>query len=110
MTYLFLCIAIGLITAVTRIKDTPDSLEYAFVGGVNAAILLVTWVLESNLFIKKELSKLVIYENIELIRSNRHEELVNDLRQRTGMNIHRYAIQKINFLKDSVLIKVYYYE
>jgi hypothetical protein len=110
MTYLFLCIAIGLITAVTKIKDTPDAMEYVFLGGVNGSILLITWLLESNLFIKKELSKLVIYENIELIKANRHQDLLNDLRLRTGINVHRYSVQKINFLKDSVLIKVYYYE
>ena len=110
MTYLFLCIAIGLITAVTKIKDTPDAMEYVFLGGVNGAILLITWLLESNRFIKKELSKLVIYENIELIKANRHQDLINDLRLRTGINVHRYSVQKINFLKDSVLIKVYYYE
>jgi hypothetical protein len=110
MTYLFLCIAIGLITAVTKIKDTPDAMEYIFLGGVNCSILLITWLLESNRFIKKELSKMIIYENIELIKSNRHQDLLTDLRNRTGINVHRYSVQKINFLKDSVLIKVYYYE
>jgi hypothetical protein len=110
MTYLFLCIAIGLITAVTKIKDTPDVMEYVFLGGVNGAILLITWMLESNRFIKKELSKMIIYENIELIKANRHQDLLNDLRLRTGINVHRYSVQKINFLKDSVLIKIYYYE
>jgi hypothetical protein len=110
MTYLFLSIAIGLVTAVTKIKDTPDSMEYLFVTGVNVAVLLITWVLESNRFIKKEISKLIIYENIELIRANRQNDLLNDIKLRTGMNVHRISIQRINFLKDSALIKIYYYE
>jgi hypothetical protein len=110
MTYLFLCIAIGLVTAVTKIKDTPDSQEYLFLGGLNAAILLITYVLESNNIIKKETTKLIMYENIELIQSHRREELLADLKSRTGLNVHRISIQRINFLKDSALIKVYYYE
>jgi hypothetical protein len=110
MTYLFLCIAIGLVTAVTKIKDTPPSLEYVFLVGMNAAVLLLTWILESSLFGKKEMSRLIVYENIELIQSARREDLLQDIRTRTGINVHRVAIQRINFLKDSALIKVYYYE
>jgi hypothetical protein len=110
MTYLFLCIAIGLVTAVTRIKNTPVEQEYLFLIGLCAAILLITWILESNLFGKKELSRLIVYENIELIQSARREDLLNDIRQRTGINVHRVAIYRINFLKDSALIKIYYYE
>src|SRR6476469_6944564 len=32
MTYLFLCIAIGLLTAVTKIKKTPNDQEYLFLA------------------------------------------------------------------------------
>jgi hypothetical protein len=110
MTYLFLSIAIGLVTAVTKIKDTPDALEYLFLIGVNAAILLITWILESNKFIRKEMSKLIIYENIELIQANRQAELLADIKTRTGINVHRISVQRINFLKDSALIKIYYYD
>jgi hypothetical protein len=110
MTYLFLCIAIGLVTAVTKIKDTPDAQEYMFLVGLNAAILLITYILESNHFVKKEMSKMIIYENIEFIQANRQAELLADIKQRTGINAHRISIQRINFLKDSALIKIYYYE
>jgi hypothetical protein len=110
MTYLFLCIAIGLVTAVTKIKDSPDNFEYVFLAGLMAGILLITYLLESNVFGKKESSRLIVYENIELIRSNRHEELLNDIRTRTGINVHRVSVQRINFLKDSAQIKIYYYE
>jgi len=110
MTYLFLCIAIGLVTAVTKIKDTPDTFEYLFLIGLNAAILLITYVLENNHFMKKEASKLIVYENIELIQANKQQELLADIKTRTGINAHRFSIQRINFLKDSALIKVYYYE
>ncbi|MBI2722047.1 MAG: DUF4956 domain-containing protein [Bacteroidetes bacterium] len=110
MTYLFLCIAIGLVTAVTKIKDTSDMHEFMFIAGLNAAILLITYLLESKNIIKKESNKLIIYENIELIQSHRREELMADIRTRTGLNTHRISIQRINFLKDSALIKIYYYE
>ncbi len=110
MTYLFLCIAIGLVTAVTKIKNTPDSQEYIFIAVLMAAILVITWLLESNIFGHKESSRLIVYENIELIQAPRKEELMADIRNRTGINVHRVAIQRINFLKDSAVIKIYFYE
>lgn len=110
MTYLFLCIAIGLLTAVTKIKGTPDHYEYIFLIGLNLVVLLVTWFLETSRFIKKEMSKLITYENIELIQQDRKQELLADLKARTGINVHRYSVQRINFLKDAAIIKIYYYE
>jgi hypothetical protein len=53
---------------------------------------------------------MIIYENIEFIQANRQAELLADIKQRTGINAHRISIQRINFLKDSALIKIYYYE
>ena len=110
MTYLFLVIAIGLICAVTKIKGAGDPIEYVFLIGINIVILLITWLLESSFLMKKEMVKTILYENIELIRSGREADLLADLRLRTGFNVHRYSVQKIDFLKDAAQIKLYYYE
>jgi hypothetical protein len=110
MTYLFLAIAIGLVSAVTKIKGAPDLHEYLFLIGINAMILIVTYLLESRIFVKKETIKTIVYENIALIQSNKQEELLSDIRLRTGLNVHRVSVQKINFLKDSAELKVFYYE
>src|ERR1700757_2960488 len=50
MTYLFLTIAIGLVSAVTKIKGAPDSYEYLFLIGINLTILIITYILESKIF------------------------------------------------------------
>lgn len=102
LTYLFLVIAVGLITAVAR--GGWDELTL-----INLIILLVTWVLEANVFMKKELGKIVMYENIEMIKPENQEQLLEDLRKRTGLNIHRYSIIKIDFLRDMATMRVYYY-
>lgn len=110
MTYLFLVIAIGLVSAVTKVKDTADSIEYMFLIAINAAVLLITYLLESNIFMKRESVKTILYENIELIKQGKSDELMSDLKIRTGLNIHRYSIQKIDFLRDAAQLKIYYYE
>ena len=110
MSYLFLVIAIGLIAAVTKIKDTSDGYEYLFLGLINLVIIGVAFIFETNLFFKKEAVQIVNYENIELIKKERHAELIEDIKQRTGLNVHRISIGKIDFLKDAAQIKIYYYE
>lgn len=110
MTYLFLNIAIGLICAVTKIKGADDVYEYAFLFGLNLLLFIIIYLLESNVFIKRESVKLVNYEKIENIKAENQQLLIDDLKARTGINIHRIVVQKIDFLKDSAQIKIYYYE
>lgn len=109
MTYLFLSIAIGLVCAVTKIKDASDTYEYFFLGIICSITLIITWLLESSVLMKKEMVKVVIYENIELIQANREAELLLDLSTRTGLKVHRVSIQRIDFLRDAAQIKIYYY-
>lgn len=103
MTYLFIVISVGLISAI--IKGSWDEL-----GLVNGMILLVVWLLEGNLLIKRELTKTIQYDRIELITPERHEELLEDLRVRTGLAVHRVEVQEMDFLKDSALIMIFYYQ
>lgn len=110
MTYLFLVIAIGLVSAVTKVKDTADHIECLFVIGINVTVLIITYLLESNIFMKKEVVKTILYENIEMIRAGKETELLEDLKLRTGFNVHRYSIHKVDFLKDAAQIKIYFYE
>ncbi len=110
MTYLFLVIAIGLISAVTKVKDASEGFEVVFLALINGVIVLLAFLLESKLFIKKEVVKIINYENIELINEERHPELIEDIKKRTGINVHRISVQKIDFLKDAAQIKIYYFE
>ena len=103
MTYLFLVIAMGLISAVT--KGNWDEIIL-----INSIILLSTWVLESRIFMKKETSRIVMYEKIELIRPENRAELIADLEKRLGVKINQIAIGKIDFLRDAAEIHVFYYE
>jgi hypothetical protein len=103
MTYLFLAIAMGLITAVS--KGSWDELSM-----LNLIILAFTYLLESSVLLKKEASKDIQYENIEMIKPEFQKELIADLENRTGIKINRIAISKIDFLKDTAVIRIYYYE
>jgi len=103
MTYLFIVIAIGLICAVSKAT-------YFELGVINLILIGFTYALDGNWLVRNEMIKTVQYENIDLIRPENYQLLLEDLRKRTGLNIHRASINKIDFLKDIAVIKVYYYE
>jgi hypothetical protein len=102
LTYLFIFIAMGVISAI--------QLEYYQLVVIHAVILAGTFLLDGRVIIKNEQMRSIRYENIELIKPANHEALLEDLRNRTGLKIHRFVIGRINFLTDSATIKVYYYD
>lgn len=101
MTYLFLSITIGLISSINQ----GTAVEILL---INAVILLVAFLIEGGVLIKQEFIKTIEYENIELIKPERNAELIADLKIRTGLDIHKVYIKRIDFLKDTALIKVHY--
>ena len=103
MTYLFIVIAMGLICAVSKAT-------YFELGLINAILIGFTYALDGNWLVRNELVKNVQYENIEMIKPENYDALIQDLKNRTGLNIHRATVTRIDFLKDVAVIKVYYYE
>ena len=62
------------------------------------------------MLVKHESRKRITYENIELIKPQHREEMHQDLENRTGIKISRFEVGKINFLRDSAEVKIFFYE
>ncbi|CAG0971088.1 hypothetical protein FLAV_01242 [Flavobacteriales bacterium] len=105
MTYLFMVIAVAVLNSLTNKKISIA--EIVFTNGI---ILLVTYLLEKVFLIKHESRKTVLYERIELITPEKRVELIEDLKARTGLEIHRVEIGKIDFLRDTASIRIFYFE
>ncbi|WP_372773799.1 DUF4956 domain-containing protein [Mangrovibacterium sp.] len=103
MTYLFIVIGISVINALANKK-----VSYAELVFTNSVIIFGLWILEKRLQLKQEGSIQLIYERIENINEKNKDKLLEDLKLRTGINIKRYEIQKIDFLKDVAYIVLYF--
>lgn len=103
VTYLFLTIALGLITAIS--KGSWDDLSI-----MSGILLVIIALLEGNWLMKKEQTRIVTYDKIGLITPEKREELIADLKTRTGLNIHRVEVQEYDFLKDAAQVMIFYYE
>jgi len=58
--------------------------------------------------LKTDASKLIQYDRIELIKPERRQELIEDLTKRTGLKVLNVEIGAIDFLRDMVMLRVYY--
>jgi hypothetical protein len=103
MTYLFLIIGISVINA---LANTASISEIVF---TNLVLIIITYGLEKKWLLKHESSKSIIYEKINLILPEHHQELIEDLQRRTGIaKISRAEIGEVDFLKDVCRIIIFF--
>lgn len=105
MTYLFLIIGVSVINALANKK-----VSYAELIFTNLALIGVTYALEKLMLLKHESRKVINYEKIELIKPENSLKLKQDLEDRTGLKINRVEVGKIDFLRDTARVNIYYYE
>ena len=105
MTYLFLVIGISVVNALANKKISYAELVFA-----NLLIVFVTFGMERLWLLKHETRKNIIYEKIELVKPENKEILLADLKERTGIDIIRFEIRRIDFLRDIANIRIFYYE
>ena len=103
MTYLFIIIAVSVINGIGA------DVTFLELVAANVLIILLIWLLESRgVFVRRTSVKLIIYDRVDLILPERRDELVEDLRKRTGLDIRDIEIGQVDFLKDTAWIKVTY--
>jgi len=102
MTYLFMLIGISVINGLAM------SVSYAELFVTNLIFILMTWFVEYNKIIKHTAYKVILYEKIQLVVPAREQELIEDLKKRTGLDINKVEVGNIDFLRDVAYIKVYY--
>mgnify|MGYP001000657611 CR=1 FL=1 len=102
MTYLFVIIAISAVNGLSM------DVDYTTLLSANLLFVLIIWMLESNKILRHTSNKIILYEKIALITPDKREELLTDLKKRTGLDIIRIEVGHIDFLRDVAYVKVYY--
>ncbi|MFC0875845.1 DUF4956 domain-containing protein [Saccharicrinis sp. FJH2] len=105
MTYLFLVIGISVINALANKK-----ISYAELLLTNIILVITAYFLERMMLLRHESTKSIVYEKIELIKPETRSELKRDLEERTGLKINRVEVGKIDFLRDTARVDIYYFE
>lgn len=101
MTYLFLVITVSLLSAVGK----SSSIELMLINGL---ICVCTSLAESRMLTPRLAEQIIRYEKIENIRPQNRNNLLDDLCLRTGLDIKDVLIDKIDFLRDTATLRIFY--
>lgn len=100
MTYLFVVLCLSVVNALASTMPLVELLV------TNLIIIIVVWFFEHLL--KVVPCKLIQYDRLELVKPDRREELIEDIRERTGLDVITVEVGGIDMLRDMAVVKVYY--
>ena len=101
---MFMAIGISVINALSGTGTSLADLLFT-----NTVLVLITYGLEKVWLLRHEASKTIVYEKISLIKPENYPDLLKDLSERTGIpSINRVETGKIDFLKDTCILTVFY--
>lgn len=94
MTYLFVVIGISVINSLANKK-----MSYSEIVLANTLIIFVLTIIEKFWYLKNEVSKNIVYGNLENIKPENYNFLKLDLETKTGLTINRVSIGDIDLKK-----------
>ena len=103
LTYLFVVIGIAIINAVVG-----ENVRLGELLLVNAAITGLTALLEYSFHKPPLETHTVLYDNMEVIQKQDAQALIDDLQSRTGFVIEKVKIERIDLLRDTAQLIIYY--
>ncbi len=102
MTYLFFLIALSVLNGRTGSLTLLDQVV------INVVFVGVVWLAENFHSAYNQGCKFVKYDNIDLIKPERYDELVKDLEERLGLKVTRVEVGSVDFLTDMAMLRVFY--
>ncbi len=103
LTYMFIMIGLGILNGVANKKVSTAELLL-----VNGVIVGLTAVLELPAKARRHGSTPMLYDNLALLRPEARARLLADLTARTGLDVVRVSVHRIDFLRDAAEITVFY--
>lgn len=103
MTYMFILAALPVLN-----MAGVNGQFWPQIIAANVAVVVVLTVLERGWGFRFESTKDIVYENAELAHPDRRAELITDLKRRTGLDVKRVAIGKLDFSRNTVRLRVYF--
>jgi len=103
LTYLFVVIGIALLHALAS-----DGIALAELLIANGAIVGTVALLEAAPFSKREESRVIHYDRLDLLSPESSAALLADLRKRTHLPVERCEIGNVDLLRDSADITIHY--
>ncbi|GAB5531552.1 MAG: DUF4956 domain-containing protein [Roseivirga sp.] len=104
MTYLFVVIGVSLINALANKK-----MSYTEILTVNIAVVGAIYVIERYVLSKAHVEQRnITYGTLENIKPENYDALMDDLKDRTGLNITKVSVTKVDYANQVSTLIIYY--
>ncbi len=104
MTYLFIAITVPFMN--TLFMATRITFNELII--INAMVVALVLVLEKGWGVHYQGEQEVVYERVDLLKPENNALLLEDLSERTGLNVIRCEIRQIDFLRDTAQLTIYF--
>ncbi len=102
MTYLFVVIGVSVINALSKM-----GLFEIIV--VNLIIVLAIYVMERYMLTQNGIKgRNVIYDQLDNIKPENHEQLLRDLSDKTGLDVKNVKVDKVDYANQVATLTIYY--
>jgi len=109
MTYLFIIVCLSVVHAMVDVAGlTASDIGGELLKLVVIDIVVMVAILLCEIKLKVQSTKLIQYDRPEMVKPENRKELIADLEQRTGLKITKVDVGGIDFLKDSVVLRITY--
>lgn len=102
LTYLFIVIGVGILNGVA-----DHNVSLGELLAVNGTIVGLTVLLELGP-LRSEDSTPMLYDRLELLKPGQESKLIEDVAGRTGLDVLRVQVQRIDLLRDAAEITIHY--
>lgn len=104
MTYLFVVIGVSVINALANKK-----MSYTEILTVNIAVVGAVYVIERYVLSKAHVEQRnITYGTLENIKPENYDSLLGDLKERTGLDITKVSVVKVDYANQISTLIIYY--
>jgi hypothetical protein len=103
MAYLFMVVGISAVNALLQISRCVQWIVFA-----NCILIIMTLIMERAFFSNKLSRRTITYNNPDLLKPSKHQLLLQELKDLTELNIVRFEIGKVDYVKKHAQIRIYF--
>jgi len=103
MAYLFMVVGISAVNALLEI-----GLCYQWVILSNSILLGMALIMEQAYFSKRLSVRSITYQNTDMLKPGQQPLLLQELKDLTGLDIIRFEIGKVDYVKKNAQIRIYF--
>jgi hypothetical protein len=103
MVYLFMAVGISAVNALLQISQCLQWIIFA-----NIILVGLTFVMEKYFFGKKLSRRTITFNNTDLLKPSKQQLLLQELKALTELDIIRYEVGKVDYIKKQAQIRLYF--